>query len=176
MTDRDVPNRFNPERPNQLPPELATFLGQYRYAALLHATNLGTVLLVKAPGHEIASVRGRVPIATRHELHSHPASPVIRMVTRIYDLPDRPLALETFINVGDPDQRTDYEALSRQDELLMLFYNEQLQHALSKRTRSLDRQGISEVLSNADRLLAAIPEGWRDFDLAKAEVMNQTDL
>src|SRR3712207_1292033 len=105
MTDRDVPTRFNPERPNQLPPELAAFLGQHDYAALLHATDLGPVLVVKAPGHEIVSVRGRVPIGFNHELYDHPAAPVIRIVTRIYDQPARPLAFETFVNVGDPDQR-----------------------------------------------------------------------
>src|SRR6266496_4288409 len=98
MTDRDLPTGINPDRPNQLPPELAIFLRQHQYAALLHATDLGTVLVVKAPDHDIQSVRGRVPIATRHELHSHPASPVIRMVTRIYDQPQQPLAFETFVN------------------------------------------------------------------------------
>src|SRR5688572_21183599 len=113
MADYDLP-RFNPDKPNRLPPELAAFLGQHHYAALLHATDLGTALIVKAPGAEIASVRGQVPIGFNHELYDHPASPVIRMVTRIYDQPDRPLALETYVNVGDPDQRADYEALARQ--------------------------------------------------------------
>ena len=89
---------------------LADFLHEQQYAALLHATNLGTVLLVKSPRHEISSVRGRVPIGFNHELYAHPCSPVIRILTRIYDQPTRPLALETFINVGDPDQRADYEA------------------------------------------------------------------
>ena len=83
MPDRDIPNRFNSERPIQLPSDLAAFLKGQHYAALLHATDLGTVLVVKAPADEIASVRGPVPIATRHELYAHPASPVIRMVTRI---------------------------------------------------------------------------------------------
>jgi hypothetical protein len=137
MPDRELPNRFNPERPNQLPPELAAFLKDQHYAALLHATDLGTVLVVKAPADDIASVRGQVPIGTRHELYAHPASPVIRMVTRIYDQPERPLAFETFVNAGDPDQRVDYEALSRQDELVLLFYDQTLKHALSKRLRLL---------------------------------------
>src|SRR4051794_29495860 len=112
MTDRDRPSLFHPERPNRLPAELVAFLRGQQYAALLHATDLGTVLLVKAPGHEIASVRGPVPIGTRHELYNPPASPVIRMVTRIYDQPEQPLAFETFVNDGDPDQRADYQALA----------------------------------------------------------------
>ena len=155
MTDRDLPHRFNPNRPNQLPPELAAFLRQYQYAALLLATDLGTTLIVKAPGHEIASARGDVPIGFNHELYNHPASPVIRMVTRIYDQPARSLAFETFINVGDPDQRADYEALSRQDELVMLFYDQTVTHALSKRVRLTDPPQLLQVLTTADRLLAA---------------------
>ncbi len=73
MPDRDLPHRFHPDRPNQLPPELAAFLRQQRYAALLHATDLGTALIVKAPADEIASVRGRVPIGFNHEPYAHPA-------------------------------------------------------------------------------------------------------
>src|SRR5829696_7934853 len=176
MTDRDTPHRFNPDRPNQLPPELAAFLREQQYAALLHATDLGTALIVKAPGSEIASARGPVPIGFNHELYAHPASPVIRMVTRIYDQPASSLAFETFVNAGDPDQRSDYEALSRQDELVMLFYDQAVDHALSKRVRLTDQVGLVRVLTTADRLLAAIPEDQRDFDIAKAAVMEQTAM
>src|SRR5215210_2489359 len=176
MTDRDVPTRFNPERPNQLPPELAAFLRQQQYAALLHPTDLGTALIVKAPDGEIASARGRVPIGFNHELYAHPASPVIRMVTRIYDRVDQPLAFESFINVGDPDQRADYEALVRQDELVLLFYDQAVNHALSKRVRLANQRKLRLVLTTADRLLSAIPEDQRDFDAAKAEVMSQTAM
>ena len=174
MTDRDVPNRFNPERPNQLPPDLVAFLQQHQYAALLHATDLGTALILKAPRSEIASVRGRVPIGINHELYNQPTSPVIRMVTRIYDQPASSLAFETYVNVGDPDQRTDYEALTRQDELVMLFYDQAVNHALSKRVRLIDQVGLLRALTTADRLLVAIPEDQRDFDTAKAAVMEQT--
>ena len=176
MTDRDVPTRFNPERPNQLPPELAAFLRQQQYAAILHATDLGTALIVKAPRSEIESSRGRVPIGFNHELYAHPASPVIRMVTRIYDQPARSLAFESFVNVGDPDQRADYAALSCQDELVMLFYDQTVKHALSKRLRLTDQVGLLKVLTTADRLLSAIPEDQRDFDTAKAAVMEQTAM
>ena len=94
----------------------------------------------------------------------------------IYDQPSRPLAFETFVNVGDAVQRADYEALSRQDELVMLFYDQAVKHALSKRVRLTDQVGLLKVLTTADRLLSAIPEAQRDFDTAKAEVMNQTNL
>ena len=176
MTDRDPSCRFNPEGPNRLPAELAAFLRDQPYAALLHATDLGTALIVKAPDHEIASVRGRVPIGFNHELYNHPASPVIRMVTRLHDQPTSSLAFETFVNAGDPDQRADYEALSRQDELVLLFYDQAVNHALSKRVRLSEPRQLLQVLTTADRLLAAIPENQRDFDTAKAAVMEQTAM
>jgi hypothetical protein len=176
MTDQDPFHQFIPEHSNPLPPELAAFLKDQHYAALLHATDLGTVLLVKSPTQEIESVRGRVPIGFHHALYDHPASPVIRILTRIYDRPSRPLALETFVNVGDADQRADYAALTRQDRLLLLFYDEQLRHRLTKTTRGTDRTAIARVLTTADCLLAAIPEDRRDFDAAKAAVMEQTAM
>lgn len=176
MTDRDVPHRFDAQRPNALPPELSDFLRTLEYAALLHPTDLGTALIIKAPAEEIESVRGRVPIGFHHELYAHPASPVIRMVTTLYDQPARPLALESFVNVGDMDQRADYAALSGQDELSLLFYDQLLVHALSKRVRLTERGRLLQILTTADRLLAAIPESQRDFNFAKAEVVKQTSL
>ena len=76
MPDQDPFLRFEHERANLLPPELAAFLKDQHYAALLHATDLGTVLLIKSPTQDIESVRGRVPIGFNHELYDHPASPV----------------------------------------------------------------------------------------------------
>src|SRR5204862_2246429 len=99
MPERPTHHDSAPDHPSELPPELAEFLKDQPIAALLHGTeNLGTVLAVKAPRQEIRSVQGRVPIELRHELYQHPAAPVVRMVTRIYDRPDSSLALETFIS------------------------------------------------------------------------------
>ena len=44
-----------------------------------------------------------------------------------------PLKLETFTNLGDELQRADFAALAEQEELVLLLYNEQLQHRLAKR-------------------------------------------
>jgi hypothetical protein len=57
-------------------------------------------------------------------------------VVKIYDQPDRPLGLETFINVDEPDQRQDFAALAEQEELLLLFYDETMSHRLTKRVRN----------------------------------------
>ena len=166
----------SPQHGVELPPELAEFLRGQRYAALLHATNQGTVLVVKVPRQEIDSVRGRVPIEIRHELYSHTMSPVIRMVTRLYDQFDSSLALETYVNVADEFQRADYAALGHSSTLLMLLYDDQVRHILTKRTGGIAPDVIDEVLSTADQLLAAIPVDRRDFDRAKADVMRQTEL
>jgi hypothetical protein len=54
--------------------------------------------------------------------------------------------------------------------------DEGLRHTLTKRVGGVDPEAITEVLTNADRLLAAIPSGQRDFDRAKADVMARTSL
>jgi hypothetical protein len=165
-----------PLQPNQLPPDLAQFLAAQELACVTHATDRGTVLVIKAPAHEIDSVRGRVPILLRHELYAHPSAPVIRMLLTICDQPRQPLAQETFINVEDPIQRTDFAALANQRRLPLLFYDEQLQHRLSKAIRAPEPAGILQVLERADRLLAAIPRPQFSFERAKESVLRQTGL
>jgi hypothetical protein len=121
-------------------------------------------------------VRGRVPIQVRNELYEHPAAPVIRTVLVIYDQPERPLKLESFINVGDPQQRADFAALSQQEELRLLFYDEQLAHRLSKVVPNRAPEAMTEVLAAAERLRGAIAPERFNFDRAKAEVMRATRL
>jgi hypothetical protein len=149
-------------QPNQLPPELAAFLQRQHYACLLHPTDQGAVYVVKAPGADIESLRGRVPVQVHHELYEHPASPVIRTLFRWYDRPASPLAMESYTNVGDPQQRTDYL--------------EQLAYRLSKLVHHPDRRLIPQIVAIADRLLLAIPSDRRDFDQAKAAVIQRTSL
>jgi hypothetical protein len=163
-------------QPNQLPPELAAFLQRQHYACLLHPTDQGAVYVVKAPGADIESLRGRVPVQVHHELYEHPASPVIRTLFRWYDRPASPLAMESYTNVGDPQQRTDYLDLSRRDQLRFLFYDEQLAYRLSKLVHHPDRRLIPQIVAIADRLLLAIPSDRRDFDQAKAAVIQRTSL
>src|SRR5438045_307567 len=105
---------------SKLPSDLERFLGDKDFACLTWATDRGTVLLIKAPANEIESLRGRLPIEVRHELFEHQTAPVIRLVITFYDQPARPLAVESFINVEDPQQRADFAALVDQQELDML--------------------------------------------------------
>jgi hypothetical protein len=132
--------------------------------------------VIKTPSADIRSVQGAVPIAFLHQLYECPTAPVIRMLTTIYDQRERPLALETFINVEDPQQRSDYEALSQQDDVLLLFFDENHQHQLTKQVGGLDRRRMEEILQQADEFLRGIPEEQFSFEIAKAWVIGTTSL
>lgn len=162
--------------PNVLPKELADFLKDRPYACVTENTDKGTVLVIKAPYRDIQSARGNVPIRVKHELFDHPSAPVIRMTTTIYDQPQRPLAMETFINIEDPEQRSDYEGLAKQQTLHMFFYDETLKHRLTKGVNNAARDEIPYILTQADKLLSTIPKSRFDFDKAKKAVMERTRL
>ncbi|MCL5959442.1 MAG: hypothetical protein M1358_09025 [Chloroflexi bacterium] len=142
----------------------------------MHGTDHGTAFVVKAPIQEIHSIRGRVPIHFRHELYEHPAAPVIRTVVRVYDQPDNPLALETFTNIEDQQQHCEFAALATQESVLMLFYDEALQHRLTKHVSYGQNQMIPVILCQAEQHLAEIPKERFDFDRAKAAVMECVSL
>lgn len=170
-------NDGEPRIPSQLPPELAGFLRrQPDYACVTHATDQGTAYVLKVPGQELPTLRGTMPVGLRHELYEHRAAPVLRTVLTIMDQPGRPLRVETFINVAEPDQRADFAALADQEHLLLLFYDEGLQHRLTKVVPYPEREDIPLLLARADALGAAIPPWRYNFDRAKADVMRHTTL
>lgn len=175
--DRPQPHPSGPFHPTPLPPELTAFLkDQGPYACLTQATDQGTAYLLKAPASEIARARGTVPMFVRHQLFGLPSAPVIRTVLTLYDVPQHPLRFESFINVAADDQRADFAALANQDQLLLLFYDEQFRHRLSKLIPAgLDRS-IPEMLDRAERLRKAIPPWRYDFDTAKEAVLRTTEL
>lgn len=160
-----------PEHPTPLPAELAIFLRTQECTGLLHGSDQGTAMVIKAPAVEIASVRGRVPVGVRHALYTPPTAPVIQTVVSIYDQPDRPLVLETFTNIAASDQREDFARLADQEQLLLLFYDERLAHRLTKAVPYRDQRMVLLVLSAAERWRRRIPAGGYDFDRAKQAVM-----
>lgn len=165
-----------PQHPIPLPPELATFLVTEELACLTLTSDQGALYVLKAPALEIASLRGSFPIGLTHELHRHPAAPVIRSVFALYDQPDRPLRVETFLNIDDPDQRTCFASLAGQDALTLLCYDESLTHRLSKQLRNTDPVGMRRLLALADQQHALIPHDRYDFESAKAAVLRATSL
>lgn len=180
MVERDRSDRHYPDPSAPLPPDLAAFLASQHLACLLVGTERGSGFVIKAPGEEIESLRGPLPVLFRHELYRHPSAPVIRLLLRLYDRPDdRPpssLAFESFVNVDDDGQRNDYGDLARQDLVGLHFYDGALRHRLTKQIRNTLRADIPTVLITALRLRARIPNDRFDFDRAKADVIARTGL
>jgi hypothetical protein len=172
--ERRRPNE--PIDPAVLPPELAEFLRHADVACLMEATSQGTAFVIKLPDAEIVSVGGTIPIGLSHELYAHPNAPVIRTLLRIFDQPDSHLALETYTNVADNDQRANFAALGSQETLILLFYDEQLAHRLTKVVPQSDPKETERVLAYAERLLATIPQDYYNFDEAKETVIRITKL
>ena len=158
----------------ELPAELAGYLRGRDLAAITHETTLGTALVVVAPDVELELMAGPIPIRLAHELHRWPSAPVIRLQTGFHDRPEDPLLFETFFNVADPQQRTEYEGLSRQEELPILLYDQDLTLRHGKRVRLPNREEIAAILAAADAHRRAIPAGRFDFDRAKREVLAAT--
>jgi hypothetical protein len=165
-----------PHHPTPLPPELEAFLRTQEMVCLMQATDQGTAFVLKAPTKEIRCVRGTVPIRVQHALYEHPAAPVIRTVVGIYDRPHTPLAFETFTNIADQDQREDFARLAEQDRLLLLFYDEQVAHRLTKVVPYHDDGPVLAILMQAAQLHARIPQDRIDFDAAKQAVMEASQL
>lgn len=165
-----------PETTAQLPPELADFLNSQDFAGLLQATDRGTVYVLKAPAEEIARIQGRIPIGIRYELYDHPAAPVIRTVLTLQDQPDSHLAVETFTNVEDPAQYAEFAGLAEQEDLLMLCYDEALNHRLTKHVPLGGAEPVREIAERALALLVRIPRERFNFERAKQDVITATRL
>ena len=133
----------------------------------MQATDQGTCFVLKAPGRELRSVQGTVPIRVSHALYDHPAAPVIRTVIGIYDRPRTPLAFETFSNIADPDQ---------QNRLILLFYDEQLAHRLTKVVPYRDDGTVLAILMQAELLRRRIPLERYNFEAAKQVVIETSEL
>jgi hypothetical protein len=101
---------------------------------------------------------------------------VIRTVLSLYDRPQHPLKVESFINVAEEDQRRDFAALADQEQLLLLLYDRDLQHRLSKVVPYPDRTDIPLILARAEELRAAIAPWRYHFERAKAAVQRETTL
>ncbi len=168
--------RNQPSGGMELPPELAEFLRDTDVACLMQGTDQGTAFVVKLPGQEIASVRGRIVIRLTHELFETPTAPVIRTVLRLYDQPASHLALETYTNIEDEEQRADFASLARQETFVMLFYDEELKRQLTKVVTHEAPEETTRVLDLAEQILSAIPPEQFNFEQAKEEVMKATRL
>jgi hypothetical protein len=174
--ERQDRHSSEPQEPSPLPTDLAEFLRDIEVACLMQETDQGTIFVIKLPARDIDSARGTVPIHLRHELYALPTAPVIRTILVIYDQPEAPFALETFTNIEDEQQRSSFAGLAQQDKLILLFYDEQLVHRLTKVVPQDDPGQSTIVLTTAERILTDIPREQFDFDRAKQAVMETTSL
>jgi hypothetical protein len=161
----------NPRHHPELPDELVEAIASEEYACVTAPTDEGTIFVVKAPGAEITRLSGIMPVEVRHELYAAATAPVIRTLLILYDDPHAPFALETYINIGDPNQRQDFAQLAEQESVVMRFYDEDLHRRLDKRVTLSESRNIAAVLAQAEQLRQRIPEGGYDFDLAKSDVL-----
>jgi len=77
-------------------------------------------------------------------------------VVTLYDQPERPLALETCINVAEADQRTDFAAPGDQAALHLLFYDEDLAYQNGITLPNTQRATIPAILRRADTIRGGI--------------------
>ncbi len=163
-------------QPNELPSDLAERLKAEEYACFTVAIDQGTALFIKAPAWDILRIPSPVPIRLQHFLYDHPSAPVIRMLLTIYDQPAHPLAMDLFVNVEDEQARAEYAALAEQEQVLLLFHDEQLRRRRGITVGNSGQQDIRRIVTEADRLLAGVPREQFDYNAAKAAVMQRHPL
>jgi len=56
----------------------------------------------------------RVPVWHQFQLALYPTASVLRLYVELLDDPEAPFCMETFFNVGDPNQLRDLQALAQQ--------------------------------------------------------------
>jgi hypothetical protein len=172
------PEHHQPHRrpgAGELPADLADFLREPTFACVPELTDRGAILVAKAPGVLIDEMPVRVPILLTSQLYRHPAAPVVRLVTAIYDRPYDPLKLESFLNVQNERQRQILEALAQQDDLPLVFYDEVLSPRRTKIVR-IEPAVYAELYEQALVFLDEIPPRQFDFDHAKATVIARVPL
>lgn len=126
---------------------------------------------------DLASSQGKL-VAYRWELHRLPTAPVIRLRAAILDRPEVPFVLETFLNIGDEEQREVLERLTRQPVLSFDFFGEDFTYCY---TKQLDhppriRRELAELARLALAYWEALPVSERDFDRAEREFQRRWPL
>lgn len=170
------PEHHEPHRPEEpyAPLEWAPALGELllepTFACVPEQTTRGAVLMAKAPGAVIDDLPVRVPILLTSQLYQHPAAPVVRLVTAIFDRPRNTLKLESCLNVQDERQRQIREALADQHELPLLFYGKSLAGRQTKTLR-VEPDICAQLYEQALVFLEEIRPSQLDFDQAKMAVM-----
>ncbi len=166
-----------PTNPDQIPPaqlSLLRILPPYTFIPALTETD--AVVAIKVNDGDIQRFHEHTLINGRSELYKESAAPVIRFLITVGITPDRPLVMESFVDISDPDQRGACVGLASNAEARALIYNELL--VLERTlTATLPPAGmIKDQIDEADQLRGSIPDGAFNFDAARRAVMWKTTV
>lgn len=161
--------------PVVLSPKLRAFLYDYPGDVALFLSSPDdnrTSLVLKTNTHNINSLMGDVPIHYQWTLWDTPFARVLRMEMTIYDRPQAPYVLETFMNVGDTEQFHDLLRLVKQKHLHIHVFDRRCRYKLTKRIAQdvHTRWSLVQAVELAFLSYQWLGNRW-DFDRAKAEVM-----
>lgn len=162
-----------------LPPDLAAFLREQDYCCLpTPSAGGGTCLIVKMPTVRLGEMTMPVPVQIKFMTYHCATSPVIRTILVVNDRPNDPLYLEFFTNVGSDDDVRDFKGLLHDERVVIYYFDAQLHHRYTGfiAVPHAWRLGLPSILASAQRDLAAIPLERRDFELAREEVIDRTNL
>lgn len=154
-----------------LPRALKYFLAMHEYALVSVASSDGAVLVAKMDRSEIETCSGRLPVQVRYEVHSAITGPAVRLLLEIHTPSDAPLVLETFFNPAETDQMDDLEDLLAREHLRILFFDEELEHRLSKKVTQPKNEQMPTIAPEARRLLAECDPSDLNFDRTKEAIM-----
>ena len=126
---------------------------------------------------DIQSIQ-RQPALYGWELYRLPTAPVIRLRLLILDDPDHPFLLETFLNVGDEEQREYLERLTAQRVLPFDLFGEDFTYRYTKELAhpSRMRRDLAALVRQATHYWDTLPASDRDFDRANAEFQRRFPL
>lgn len=168
-----------PLPPVILPSEWMALLGgQPRGVGLLHATERGTVVLVRESVDAIYQFLRPVRMRLHHDIYVHHLAPVIRTSLQLSTRGDHPVLTHTFTNIANSVERASYAALEEQNGLFILLYDDELRHRLSKRLplNPSDRETVRKIITQAEKHVAGISQDTFDFSQAWAALIKTMKL
>ena len=161
----------------ELPGEIREVFERTGYGCLTAETDVGVVHVCHAADQDIDGFVDQ-PVSSQWQLIEMPTAPLIRLEMIIFDRPDSPYLFESFLNVAEKDQAYILDELTRQHQLHLAFFGDELEYRFTKSIEHDDEQRhqLRQLVLEAIAHWAAIPADQRDFDSAKAKFMQRTVL
>jgi len=136
-----------------------------------------TAIVVKLDRQTIEGFRGAIPIGYRPECGFYDTGAVVRLVLAIYDDPNNPFGMDTFLNPGAPDDARLLDQLARQDALEIHFFDDgRADYIFSKRIAHRERSRRELKTMTAQAIAHNGKCQHLDFANAKAQMMRDRPL